>query len=206
MSTATRHGRDSASWAHYYSGDVTWRLLASNAAGHLALIRRVLWPRPKRALEVGTGTATMAAMVSYFGVNVTSVDLERPVLARGIETLGKFHGRARLVQADAFKLPFADGSFDIAFSQGFFEHFQDGEIAALLCEQARVARRVAFSVPNALYGIQDYGNERLLTRFQWDALIRETGLRLLNSGDYAPVRKRFWGQPPIHYLAIVSAK
>ena len=191
-------------WSHYYGSDFSWRWLRLNLTGHLPLFRWILWPRPRRALEVGTGTATMAALISFSGVKVTSVDIERPILDQAQNTLKRLHSPARLLQADAFNLPFPTGSFDVAFSQGFFEHFDDDEIRALLREQARVARRVVFSVPNETYGVQDFGNERLMPKEQWETIIRSSGLQLVKSYDYAPLRRRKARRLPVHYLAVVN--
>jgi ubiquinone/menaquinone biosynthesis C-methylase UbiE len=108
------------------------------------------------------------------------------------------------VEADAFSLPFPAQSFDVAFTAGFFEHFSDDEIGRLLSEQLRVARRVVFSVPNAAYPSRDFGNERLMSRAQWDALLRSHGFELEHSADYAPVAVAAWKKfPRVHYLAVV---
>jgi SAM-dependent methyltransferase len=50
-------------------------------------------------------------------------------------------GRLRFVQANALRLPFADGSFDYALTSMFLHHLDDGAAAAVLREMARVARR-----------------------------------------------------------------
>ena len=52
----------------------------------------------------------------------------------------------RAVRGDAFKLPFADGSFDYAISSLFFHHLADGEIGNVLGEMSRVARRGVFVI------------------------------------------------------------
>jgi len=44
------------------------------------------------------------------------------------------------VRADAFRLPFADRSFDISFSADFYVYFGDGDIRRLLAEQKRVTK------------------------------------------------------------------
>jgi ubiquinone/menaquinone biosynthesis C-methylase UbiE len=190
-------------WSRYYGSEFSWRWLRMNLTGHLPFFRWILWPRPRRVLEVGTGTATMAALISFSGSRVTSVDIERPILDQAQSTLKRLHSPARLLQADAFNLPFPTGSFDVAFSQGFLEHFDDDEIRALLREQARVARKVVFSVPNESYGVQDFGNERLMPREQWERIVQSSGLQLVKSYDYAPLRGRK-RHLPVHYLAVVN--
>jgi len=148
----------------------------------------------------------MSTFVSYLRpVQTVSVDIDADVLKGGKKTASRFHGRVAFARADAFRLPYRDRAFDVAFSQGFFEHFSDAEIAALLREQARVAKRVVFSVPNATYGRRDFGNERLMTRTEWDRILESTGLKLVESSEYAPLRKKFWAQQRVHYVATVRA-
>lgn len=45
------------------------------------------------------------------------------------------------VAADAFSLPFADGAFDYVFNSLFLHHFTGDQVAALLREFGRVARK-----------------------------------------------------------------
>ena len=54
------------------------------------------------------------------------------LLARARQNGVRVHGRARFVRANAFFLPYPDAMYDVAFSQGFFEHFEDEAIEALL--------------------------------------------------------------------------
>ncbi len=75
-------------------------------------------------------------------------------------------------------------------SQGFFEHFQDDEIVALLRQQLRVANHVVFSVPNRAYGRKDRGDERLMTRDEWDAVLLGGGFEIVESCDYRPVSRQ----------------
>jgi SAM-dependent methyltransferase len=64
-----------------------------------------------RALDVGTGTGVAAlALAEWFpDADVTGVDLS-PAMVAEAERKG---GRARFQVADASRLPFADGSFDL---------------------------------------------------------------------------------------------
>lgn len=50
------------------------------------------------------------------------------------------------VRGDAFRLPFADGSFDFAISSLFFHHLSDEQIPLALSEMSRVARRGVFVI------------------------------------------------------------
>jgi ubiquinone/menaquinone biosynthesis C-methylase UbiE len=66
---------------------------------------------PPRVLDVGTGTGVAAlALADWFpAADVVGVDLSPAMLAEA----ERKDGRARFEVADASRLPFADGSFDL---------------------------------------------------------------------------------------------
>ena len=66
-------------------------------------------------LEVGCGAAQGARYAALAGARVVAVDLSAGMLGQA-RRLGRDDARPVLVQADAGRLPFADGSFDLAFS------------------------------------------------------------------------------------------
>lgn len=207
----TPHGRQQGlaaqavhSWEAYYAPELTWYAHLRNVLHHLPMFRAIRRLHPRRVLEVGAGSGSHSICLSYFHPHVVSVDLSRQLIERCTRHNRRLRGRARFLATDAFNLAFADGAFDVAFSQGFFEHFSDEEIARLLAEQSRVARYVVLSVPNRSYRVQDFGDERLLSRAEWEALLTRLGYRLLESRDYAPVRGRFWRGGRDMYLAVVE--
>lgn len=65
-----------------------------------------------RVLEIGAGTGRIALPLLEAGVDVFGLDLSAPMLERFVE---KAVGPARVVQGDATRLPFRDGSFGAAF-------------------------------------------------------------------------------------------
>lgn len=71
----------------------------------------------KDVVELGCGTAYVSSWFARRGARVTGLDLTEEQLATA-RRLRDRHGLAvRLVQADAERTPFADESFDIAFSE-----------------------------------------------------------------------------------------
>jgi ubiquinone/menaquinone biosynthesis C-methylase UbiE len=70
---------------------------------------------------------------------------------------------AKFVQADAFELPFGDGSFDRVFTSYFYCHLQDDDRTRFLAEARRVAPElvVVASVPGAGDPVERH-EERLL--------------------------------------------
>ena len=86
-----------------------------------------------RILEVGCGSGPVAGMLSRLTPMVTGIDIS-PAAAELTKKAG-----ARTAVADARVLPFEDGSFDLIYSTGVVDLFDDAGAAAILKEMARVA-------------------------------------------------------------------
>ncbi len=127
----------------------------------------------RNILEVATGTGNLSIFLSHLSYNVVSVDNNDSVLKIAQHNNANFKGGVTFKKADAFNLPFDDDSFDVCFSQGFFEHFADDDIGKLLWEQLRVSRKVLFSVPSFWYPRQDFGDERLMKKEAWLRILSE---------------------------------
>lgn len=105
----------------------------------------------RRILEIGCGSAPCSRWLAAHGAHPVALDLSRNMLAFGQRAI-RAHPDSptplALVQADATALPFADHSFDIAFSAfGAYPFIAD--TATAMREAARVLRpggRFVFSV------------------------------------------------------------
>jgi SAM-dependent methyltransferase len=101
----------------------------------IQLLRRLIRPQDRFSiLDVGAGSGDMGQCVqkSFRNAKVVSLD-RRPVHLVTANTAK--------VAADAFALPFADGSFDFVMCSSFLHHFSSDDVAALLKEMRRIARR-----------------------------------------------------------------
>lgn len=80
-------------------------------------------------LDLGCGTGALAKLVltQVPRARLTCVDLSSEMLAVAGERLG---AAAKLVAADAERLPFCDSSFDAAWCNDSFHHYPDPERAA----------------------------------------------------------------------------
>ncbi len=96
----------------------------------------------RNILEVATGSGNLSIFLSQLGHKVVSVDNDDGVLRIAQHNSANIKGEVTFKKADAFNLPFNDDSFDVCFSQGFFEHFADDDIRELIEEQLRVSRKV----------------------------------------------------------------
>ena len=131
-----------------------------------------------RLLETGCGSGATSVLLSDLGYQVTAVDIDEAVVAGVRDRYDAWvrDGRLSVEQIDMLALPWRSREFSIAFHQGVLEHFPDEMIVAALREQARVADRVVFDVPNAKYGERPFGDERLLPVRKWRSMIAEAGL------------------------------
>jgi ubiquinone/menaquinone biosynthesis C-methylase UbiE len=97
-------------------------------------------------LDVGTGSADIPATVLDWckarGVSaqVAALDLSERNLRIAGARLG-ISPEINLLRADALQLPFARRSFDYVTASLFLHHFRDDDVARLLADFARVARR-----------------------------------------------------------------
>jgi hypothetical protein len=83
----------------------------------------------------------------------------------------------RFVQADARELPFADGEFDIAYSNSLIEHLPAADRERAAAEMARVGERLFVQTPNRWFPIEPHA---LLPLVHW--LPRPLGRRLWKLG------------------------
>ena len=106
-----------------------------------------------RILDVATGSADIPRAILRwsrrrgFDVRIVAIDLH-PTTLRLARENGSDDGRLRFVQADALRLPFADGAFDYAITAMFLHHLDDDAAATVLSEMARVARRGIVAADN----------------------------------------------------------
>src|SRR5690606_17252523 len=109
-----------------FGTDVWWRKRA------VAFLGETLPFRPRRLLDVATGTADLAVEALSLGPEeVVGVDISAEMLRLGARKLAKrgLMDRIRLEQADAAALPFDDASFDgalVAFGVRNFEDLRAG--------------------------------------------------------------------------------
>jgi SAM-dependent methyltransferase len=111
---------------------------------------------PARApvLEVGCGMGTMAMNWARAGAAVTAVDLNPTAVMRTRQRFELYGLEATISEADARALPFADDSFEYAYSWGVLHHSPD--LAVSLRELLRVVR------PGGGFGVMLYNRRSFL--------------------------------------------
>jgi demethylmenaquinone methyltransferase / 2-methoxy-6-polyprenyl-1,4-benzoquinol methylase len=115
--------------------------LGQNAGWRHELVRHVVRSRPRRILDVATGTAGVAiALARATDAEVVGVDISEPMLERGRARVyaAGLDQRIHLQMARAEQLPFPAGSFDAVSFTYLLRYVADPE--ATLAEMGRVLR------------------------------------------------------------------
>lgn len=98
-------------------------------------VLEVLGNRSQNVLDIGCGAGFLIKRLLEGGHRVTGLDAS----VASLEVAARLtEGRAKLVEGDAYRLPFPDGSFDTVTAMDFLEHVSDPE--KVVAEAARVLK------------------------------------------------------------------
>jgi len=192
-------------WESYWKGHADLDRTYSTGG---RLVREVTADGPvagRRVMEVGAGSGRdLLALARAGAVGV--------VLDYSPASLGLVRRQAReqglpvlLVQADALRMPFRDGTFDVVFHQGLLEHFRDP--MPLLRENTRVTARggrVIVDVPQTYhpYTLMKQVLIALNRWFAgWETQFTPAGLERLLAASGLVVRRSYgeWMVPGLAY-------
>ncbi len=117
-----------------------------------------------KILEIGAESGSDAQHLASSGFDVTTIDYSREAIK-----LLKYRKGIKVVEANAFKLPFKDHTFDLVYSQGLMEHYRGLELNVLMEEQKRVVRPkgyILIDVPNT-YSTYTARKQILMAMNKW---------------------------------------
>ncbi len=133
-------------------------------------------------LEVGVGTGRVAAPLLASGVRVTGLDASQGMLSRA-----RAKGIPRLVRGNAYRLPFADRSFDATLFVHVLHVLDEPPVA--IAEASRVARRGTFALVRPREGPPDRMGEGFSARRIVYRVLREQGYDIPSVGRRGPGAK-----------------
>ncbi len=109
------------------------------------------FPKGARILEAGSGTGTYSISLSLMGYDVTGIDID-PAMVKLSNGIAKDLGadNVRFKEGSIFDLEEEYGKYDLVYSVGVLEHFEDHEVVDTLEKQARCAPHVLSVVPSIL--------------------------------------------------------
>jgi SAM-dependent methyltransferase len=181
-----------APWVKFYDKEITEEDLSGNVDHHEYFISLVKEYALKAAegkipklLEVGLGTATMSIYLSRYSYEVVGIDNDPTMIYKAIDTNKKLGGYAKFILMNAFDLDMLkEKYFDVVFSQGTLEHFDNKEVVKLISKQLKVGKYVVFSVPSVDYPHRELGNERKMTVEDWELILKDAGFNILKMTYY----------------------
>src|ERR1017187_1502296 len=153
-------------------------------------LRRLVWLKPGRALDVATGAGHTGLCLAGAGWQVTLADISTALLERAATTARErgLHVETRQHAAESF--PYAKDKFDLVTCRVAAHHFSDP--AAFVRETARVLKPdgalllidgsiedvqpVAEEWIHAIEKLRDPSHHRFLTQRNWIRLSEEAGL------------------------------
>ncbi len=110
----------------------------------------------RRCLEVGCGRGSMSAYFADAGWDCTLLDISPKAIKLARDAFSQQQLTASFDVGDCLKLPYEDEHFDLCFSIGLLEHFQD--FHGVIQEQARVLAKgglfIGYIVPHIPDNIQ----------------------------------------------------
>lgn len=136
----------------------------------------------------------MSIILYKLGFDVVCTDLNEKVLDIAKQNANSFNAEIDFVKVDMFDISsrFKYKEFDIVYSQGVLEHFEDEDIIKAIRAQNDIAKYVLIDVPS--YFARNYpnlvGDERLMTFWAWKRIIKKTGLTIRYS--YGRIDDKKW--------------
>lgn len=128
-----------------------------------------------KILEVGCGSALHSIYLSFIFNYLTGVDLYPEVVNLARDNNHYLHGRANIIKGDIFSL---DRAWDIIFSWGVYEHFDENRILKLLKLHLEYSKYLIFVVPSKSVRRNRKtaeSDERLFSYRKWEKLIKLGG-------------------------------
>lgn len=172
----------------------------------LPLIER-LPIRPVSVLDVGSGSADIpralvrAARRKQIAVRVVALDASPHAIRAAGEQLDQFP-EIHVVQADALRWPFPDGSFDVVIASEFLHHLSDDNAVRFLQHARRLARMALVVNDLRRHPLAYYSFWVLSRLFSRNRVIRHDGLVSIRRGFTANDLTRIRQHPELADLAV----
>jgi len=134
--------------------DLQWQSFAKNIYLKInkGVVREILATlnedvKNKRILEVGAGSGSDVIALAKKGAVCVALDFSKDALNVCRKLAKQENVNVETILADCRQIPIKDGSFDLVFSVGLIEHFEDP--IPLIKEQLRVLKKGGFLIIDA---------------------------------------------------------
>ena len=145
----------------------------------------------KKCLEVGCGRGSLSAYFSDDGWDCTLLDISPQVIEIAKKLFAKHDLKAKFEVQDCLNIDVADETFDLVFSIGLLEHFED--IENTIKEQFRVLKSgglfIGYVVPEFQENVQnsfEWVNQLLEVIYKADTEKASSKAEIYRSDDLSP--------------------
>ncbi len=132
-----------------------------------------------KLIESGSGTGVLSTYMASLGYNVTGIDIDEDILNLSKKIAKNYNSKNKpnFKKRSIFELDYKENCFDVSFSNGVLEHFNDEQIIDTLKQQMKVARIVIFGIPTRYFNQEEamYGDERYKSNKFWRNLVKISG-------------------------------
>jgi len=166
------------------------RFAGDNRALRKSLLRHVEKSdsRDFSVLDVGAGSGELLRVIAKFAgkrkrtVHLCGLELNARSARAILEQSKNCAVKIAAVRGDAFRLPFADDTFDYAICSLFTHHFSDENVIQIFREMSRVSRRRIYAIDLHRHPAASFFYKIFCAAFRISPLVREDGsLSILRS-------------------------
>lgn len=167
-----------------------------------------------KIIELGAGTGVLALYISSLNNNsVDALDKDYDMISLSKKYFfPKFKNSNISYLCDDIRNINAIEKYDVCYSIGILEHYNDSEIINLINKQTAISEYVIFGIPTKYFDENKkmYGNERYLPLHYWRKLIKKSNCKIIEESSYhylnflkRIINYRKWFKPtPVHIFVI----
>ena len=148
-----------------------------------------------KILEIGSGTGIVCSKLANDGYNVYGIDINSRIieLAKNLEMEYFGENRVNFLQKSMFELNFPKDSFDLTYSVGVLEHFDDNKIIDAIKQQLFISKKVIIVIPTKWFDDDEtlHGDDRFLEIKYWRKLIKNANGHIIKEYSY-PFKQKYY--------------
>lgn len=146
----------------------------------------------KKIMEIGCGSGVTSVYLGNLGYQVTGIDSDPDMikLADSINTISNKFVVFKL--GDILKLNYLIEYFDVIFSNGVMEHFDDSEIVSIINHQILFCNYLIISIPSDYFSDDQkiYGDERFMSIEKWRLIISQAACVIAEEFNFGSSEKK----------------
>lgn len=177
------------SWYEIYLEEIQEKGTMSNYVNDKIKNKKVLidlikkYSPNKKVIEAGSGTGILSTYLASIGFNSLAIDIDKEILnlSKKISKEYNSNNKPKFKIDSILELDYKENEFDVSFSNGVLEHFNDEEIILTLQKQMYIAKTVIVGIPTKYFDPEEamYGDERFMSFAFWRKIIDDAGGKII---------------------------